>query len=84
MSLTTSFGTSSELSLSGSEHFRRHQMLPRLEELHWSCNIPSVQNVSTSLSTLPTSSNRSRDFLMSRGRPLMKGHALSSVNPRML
>ncbi|CAJ0590985.1 unnamed protein product [Cylicocyclus nassatus] len=44
----------------------------------------SVNNFSSSMSTLPTASERSRDAMIPRSRPLLRGHAVSTVNPRML
>ncbi|KAK6755591.1 hypothetical protein RB195_014141 [Necator americanus] len=44
----------------------------------------SVNNISSSMSTLPTASETLRDAVLPRGRTLVKGHTLSTVGPRML
>ncbi|KHJ75711.1 hypothetical protein OESDEN_24673 [Oesophagostomum dentatum] len=43
----------------------------------------SANNISSSLSTLPSASDRGRDLIQPR-RTLVKGHAFSTVNNRML
>ncbi|KAK6755592.1 hypothetical protein RB195_014141 [Necator americanus] len=47
-------------------------------------NQASVNNISSSMSTLPTASETLRDAVLPRGRTLVKGHTLSTVGPRML
>ncbi|EYB90683.1 hypothetical protein Y032_0216g2385 [Ancylostoma ceylanicum] len=62
----------------------RHLHPSYLSQYSFGRETASANNISSSLSTLPTASERSRDLMMPRGRTLVKGHTVSAVGPRML